>query len=939
MNSVLVDIFDEFIAHSGVKRRSGRHPYGSGEIPYQHEPWFTWGQNGWLNKYRELEDKGMSKTEIAKELGLSTTECRLKYKNAVNDERAKQIAANESLIKAGYENRSERARMMGMNESTLRSLEERGSKERTEKARTTAKFLKEQVDKKGPIDISVGVERRLGISKDKLNQAVKILTTEEGYTVYRGRMPQATNKGKFTTQTVLCPPGTAKNAPYQYDNIHMIDIPDATPIDDYKSYDNGKSFKKSFRYPASMDSKRIYIRYAEDGGTEKDGTIEIRPGVPDLSLGNSNYAQVRILVDNDKYMKGMAFYMDRKTQQDIPEGYDVVYNSNKSKDQTDKVFKKITNDPNNPFGSLIKETGGQSEYTDPKTGEKKLSLINKRSDEGDWDEWADRLPSQFLSKQPASLVKQQLYLTISDKEDELNDILSLENPTVKRNLLIDFSQEADKTAEHLYAGALPRQKYKVILPVNSLKDNECYCPTLKDGTTVALIRFPHGGTFEIPILKVRNKNQEGIDIMGNAPLDSIGINHNVAARLSGADFDGDTVLIIPDADKHHIKSTPKLKELEGLDLDKKYQKYEGMDIMTEPFKQLQMGIVSNLITDMTIKGASSEELARAVEHSMVVIDAVKHELDYKTSYKVNGIDKLKKEYQGHYDLNGEWREAGASTILSRAKSEWDVEPTQGEPSIDIETGKLVWKPKMKTVIDEKGNKTEVIDNYYIDKNGVRHPRIKKTTQMQAVDDAYKLVSDTENPIELAYAEFANRMKTLANEARKASLNTGKLEYNSDAALIYSDAVKSLNDKVRVAEWNAPLERAAQRKANAVANEKEKLYSDLTEKEKGKIRQQALQQARIEYGAQRHPIDITDHEWEAIQKGAISDNKLRTILKYADSDKVKQLAMPRNKVGLSSAKQNRIRAMKAAGYTIAEIADRMDVSTSTISKYLSEVKNE
>lgn len=66
-----------------------------------------------------------------------------------------------------------------------------------------------------------------------------------------------------------------------------------------------------------------------------------------------------------------------------------------------------------------------------------------------------------------------------------------------------------------------------------------YAPNYKDGETVALIRYPHGGTFEIPILTVNNKQAEGKRVLGNTPADAIGINSKVAGRLSGADFDGD----------------------------------------------------------------------------------------------------------------------------------------------------------------------------------------------------------------------------------------------------------------------------------------------------------------------------------------------------------------------------------------------------------------
>ena len=55
-------------------------------------------------------------------------------------------------------------------------------------------------------------------------------------------------------------------------------------------------------YPKSIDSDRIAIRYAEDGGRKRDGLIELRRGVDDISLGNSKYAQCRILVDGTHYL-------------------------------------------------------------------------------------------------------------------------------------------------------------------------------------------------------------------------------------------------------------------------------------------------------------------------------------------------------------------------------------------------------------------------------------------------------------------------------------------------------------------------------------------------------------------------------------------------------------------------------------------------------------
>ena len=206
-----------------------------------------------------------------------------------------------------------------------------------------------------------------------------------------------------------------------------------------------------------------------------------------------------------------------------------------------------------------------------------------------------------------------------------------------------FADDCDAAAVHLQAAALPRQKYQVILPLTTIKDNEVYAPNYKDGETVALIRYPHGGTFEIPILKVNNKLAEGKSVLGNTPADAIGINKKNADRLSGADFDGDTVMVIPcnsTKSKVKITSTSPLKGLEGFDTKDAYggtvkKDVDGVDHYYRNGKeykimrntQTEMGKVSNLITDMTLKGATQDELARAVRHSMVVIDAEKHKLD------------------------------------------------------------------------------------------------------------------------------------------------------------------------------------------------------------------------------------------------------------------------------------------------------------------------
>ena len=904
-------IAEEMLMHYGMPRRSGRYPWGSGDNPYQHSGDF-------LSRVEELKKQGLSETDIAKSMGLTTTQYRTQKSLAKDERRALDVARARSLREDG-KSLNEIAAIMGFsNDSSVRSLLNENSEARMNQAKKTAEFLKKQIEEKGMIDVGTGVERELGISKEKLNQALYILE-QEGYPVYGGGVPQVTNPGKQTNIKVICPPGTEHKEIYNFENVHSLS--------DYVSHDGGETYDPKYVYPKSMDSSRIQIRYAEDGGTQKDGVVEIRRGVDDLSLGESHYAQVRILVDGTHYIKGMAIYSD-----DLPDGVDVVFNTNKKTGtpmlgpKNDTVLKPIGKDPDNPFGSLIKDgivdpddptskKGGQSYYYD-KDGKKQLSLINKRAEEGDWGEWSDHLPSQFLSKQSMTLIKKQLGLATADKQAEFDEICSLTNPTVKKVLLKSFADDCDSAAVHLQAAALPRQKYQVILPITSMKDNEVYAPNYRNGEQVALIRFPHGGTFEIPVLTVNNKQADAKRILGNA-MDAVGINSKVAERLSGADFDGDTVMVIPTGGKVKITSTRALEGLEGFDPKLEYGgKPEGS---FKPMRntQTEMGKISNLITDMTLRGAVPEELARAVRHSMVVIDAEKHHLDYKQSEIDNGIASLKKKYQGSYDEDGRYHE-GAATLISRAKSETSVLKRKGSPIINPETGEQTYK--------------EVYEEY-TDKNGRTRVRTQASTKMAETKDAFTLVSDADTPQERAYATYANEMKSLANRARKEMLSTGKIAYSASAKETYQEEVDHLMAQLNVALRNAPRERQAQVIANATVAAKKQENPDMTRSEIKKASQQALTAARTTVGASRETISISDREWEAIQAGAISENRLTQIINNVDIDTLRQRATPRSTTVLSTAKVNKIASMSASGYSTAEIAEALGVSTSTVNKYL------
>lgn len=966
---------------------SGRYPLGSGKNPNQH-------QGDFLTRVSDLRKSNFTYTDpitkkiysgdtaIAKSMGLTTSEFRVQLSLATNARRQQDVQRAKELRDQGMTLREIADEMGFKNDSSVRSLLNSESEAKMLAAQNTAEQIKQIINEKGMIDVGAGVERELGISREKLDQALYILE-QEGYPVYKNRTEQVTNKGQFTTRVIICPEGTEYKEVYDTENIHSLK--------DYVSHDNGLTFDPKWTYPTSLDSNRLDICYAEDGGINKDGLIEIRPGVQDLSLGNSTYSQVRILVDGDHYLKGMAVYND-----DLPPGIDIRFNTNKSKDVPKMdVLKVAKDDPINPFGSLIKsgiidpdtgvEEGGQSYYIDA-NGKKQLSLINKRADEGDWSDWSNKVPSQFLAKQNKALMDRQLKISIDDKQAEFDEIMAYTNPTVQKKLLESFANDCDSAAVHLQAAALPRQAWKVIIPAPSLKDNEVYAPHCKDGEQIALVRFPHGGTFEIPIVTVNNNNQEGQKILGKKPKDAIAINSEVARRLSGADFDGDTVLAIPITQSTNITSSPELKGLKGFDPSMQYgpsskgpvkvvdkngkvwtgeeaKKHKGTEYyekdghvykkMSENYKQKQMGVVSNLITDMTIKGAKPEEIAKAVRHSMVVIDAAKHNLDYKQSEKDNDIAYLKRKYQGHYDENGLYKE-GASTLLSKAKSQERVSKRVGVPKINekgkpwyddsLEEGALVYKSAKKNdpskdYYDPTKPKNSIIyvenREYYINKKGKTVERVQISTKMAEARDARSLISDSDTYQERAYANYANSMKSMANAARRAFLNAGKITYNPKAKEIYSEEVKKLKADLNIALLNAPRERQAQLMAKAQVDAKVKEYPDMTPSERSKASQQALEEARLRVGAERRPITITERQWEAIQAGAVSESILKQVLDNTDLDVIKSYATPRTSTKLSQAKINRISTLSLSGYTTSEIADHLGVSVSTVQKYLSQ----
>jgi hypothetical protein len=890
-------INDDELKHYGTPRHSGRYPWGSGEKGSEDHR-----NKSFLDYVDGLRKQGHSDAEIAKGLNIKSTEFRARQAIATNAEKQSGISMAQRLKDKGLSNVEIGKRMGNLNESTVRSLLEQGRRDNNNVLQTTANMLRDRVHElpdKGSLDIGTGVENQLGISKTKLATAVAMLK-EEGYRTHSIQVDQlGTAVGKKTLVKVLTRPGM------EYSDVNG----NKDKIEQIKAFsDDGGRTINLIKPPLKLSSKRVSVRYAKDGGADNDGIIYVRPGVEDVSIGKARYAQVRVAVDKTHYLKGVAVY---KTG--LPVGTDVVFNTNKH-DTGNKLdaMKKISDDVDNPFTSKIKR-----QIQDERG--KVTSSMNIVNEEGDWDKWSRTLSSQTLSKQSPKLAKTQLAMTFEARQKAFDEINRLTNPAVRKKLLETFADEADSASVHLKAAALPSSSWHVIIPMNSLKENEVYAPNHRNGQVVALIRYPHAGTFEIPELVVNNSHPQAKKAIGNAK-DAIGINSVVAKHLSGADFDGDAVLVIPN-NRRLIKTTKALDDLKDFDPQHAFPGYPGMKAMTAHVKGVEMGNISNLITDMTIKGADRAELARAVRHSMVVIDAEKHNLNYKLSAEVNGIKHLKIKYQGD-------ARAGAKTLISAAKSRTNIneqkprKAARGGP-VDKATGKLVFEPTGRTrVITTVNKRTGLVKKEVV-------PIKQQVKKLAIAEDAHILSSGSK--IEEVYAEHSNKLKALANQARQVAVNIKTIPYSQSANLAYKSEVNTLTHKLNVALKNAPLERQAQLFANTRLSIIKASHPELaTDSDQvKKLKSQLLTQERIRTGAHKHQIEITDDEWAAIQAGAITNNKLTEILRHANIDTVKKLATPKVKILMTPIMKARAIEMLDSGYTQIQVADHLGVSLSTL----------
>ena len=900
---------ENYLAHEGRSKKdgapvgSGRYPLGSGENPYQ-------DYRDFRNRVRQLRSKGITdQKELSAYFGMSIREYRqmVTLANATVDQEDYYTAKHMKAHGYSYQ---EISKKLDRSPRAVEDLLKRDAEAKSRAINDTADLLKTSLENQpGYIDIGKGSELLVGVSRTKFDAAVKQLESE-GYEVLNTSIKQQFGQGN-TPYKLLVKPGTTRGD--VFNNSELI----RPPVDIKLDADGNK---QTLRPIENVKSKRIQIAYAEDGGIDKDGVIELRRGVKDLDLGKAKYAQVRIGVDGTHYLKGMAVYAD-----DLPDGIDIRFNTNKhrgtpmiSSDGGKEVLKPMKDPGNklNPFGAAIR----------PGLQKGALNIINE---EGHWDKWSKSLSAQFLSKQPPSLAAKQLKLAKDIAQADFEEIKSLTNPTVKRYLLNKFADSCESDAVHLKAAAFPRQASKVILPLTSLKDDEVFAPTYKNGETVALVRYPHAGIFEIPILKVNNKNAEGKKILGNSK-DAIGIKASTAGILSGADFDGDTVIAIPlksakirNLSQDTLQNDPVLKKTLGtLSTFDPKEEFPGdhlpaSRLMSDKAKGNHMGRITNLITDMSVKGANPEDLTRAVKYSMVVIDAPKHKLDYKKAQEVFKIDDLKKRYQA---------EGGSGTIISRAKSQTHPEETKEVYSYNKMTDEEKKRYDQGERIYRKTGKTTWSGK----------PKLVKSNQMRDTDDPYKLTSggSKEHPgtvIEKYYADYASHMKALANQARKELRSTPRAEWNRSAEKTYKEEVESLKSKLAIAELNKPKERKAQALANSTVQAELLAHPEYDSDHIKKAKSQALEYARAVTGANKIQVDINDKEWQAIQAGAVSDSSVEKILANTDIDALRQRAMPKTKSGMSTAKKQRAKSMLDRGYTWEEVASALGVSVSTVQR--------
>lgn len=967
------DLYIPYINHSGKGhdnnppgRGSGRYAWGAGENPYQHLglPKFTTDFLIDQEKVKEKLGPNATRTEIAKAMGMSSGQYDA-YRGYAQKELwfAKRAAAIE-LCKT--HSRSEVARIMGeKSESNIRAYLNDDIAYRQGRVRNTAEKLREMVaDGTTFVGIGSGVPALMGVPQTTFDASLKALQAE-GYKTHVIELKQINNPANTTKHKVL----TKNNVDTRevYANLDKIKYPGVT------SNDKGLNYLGQVK-PKSISSDRVSILYGPKGGTKKDGLIELRRGVPDISMGEQKYAQVRIAVDDKYYLKGMAVYSDN-----LPKGVDVLFNTNKldTGTKTD-VMKKMEIDPKtgkidweNPFKSTIKSGSdlkyASRFYTD-KNGKKQQSAINIVNEQDEWQKWAtnDTLPTQFLAKQSPTLIKSQLKEVRDKQKARFEDIMQIPNNTIKSIMLNNFAESCDKQSVHLKAAGLPRQTASVILPGPNVKEGEVFAPNYRNGEKIALIRYPHGGKFEIPILTVNNNNSLAKKMIGADSTTAIGIHHSAAEQLSGADFDGDTVTCIPLSSRVSIRTQNAVKSLIDFEPKVSYKGFDGMKKISKSEGYQEMGKITNLITDMTMIGAPSTDVVNAVKYSMVAIDAHKHNLNLRQAEKDFHISELKKKYRGSSI-------AGASTLLSRSTSPTYIldrvekrvsEMTPDEYSLWKE-GHQIYKntnkmtkgkdgmysprinevdalslPGTKYTIAKVNKLTKEEYSRYLkgDKSVITNKNTDNAKRANMIS-AYDLTSggSKKNPGYLPediYASHSDALKEMARIARKNARNLPSDKVDIQAKKKYISEVESIKNKLKTKEINSIKEKQATIDATLSIRENIRTKDYPDKKEYTKMASRVLAASRNKYGKEKYKVSITDKELEAIEAHAITKTDIEKLILSMDDaslEKFQTRISSRNtRTGLTPGQQALIRSkMKTGLYTQQEIADAFGVSISTI----------
>lgn len=956
--SQLSDVGREIILkHYGVKRKSGRYPWD----PSLHLP----KNYKFIEDRDEMKKRGLSDNEIAKQMGLSTTVYRSKVTIAkeelkqYNMQRISKLQSEGMII-------DDIAKTIGTTGQTVRNyLDEiknpnKSSRAQRVQTEAVAQTLEDAVKRSKYIDVGKGVEIQMGISKEKLKSGLNALVESGEYEVHNLRIAQVTDKNNSTPVKVLTKKGVERSEIYK--NMDKV-----RPVEEFAINGDARIFQQMER-PKSIGWDRVYIRYAipegqkghgtNDDGAMMDGAMFLRPGVKDLNLGKASYAQVRIAVGDTHYLKGMALYGTEEMFKGIPKGTDIIFNTNKTANKTpQEVLKELKKNPEggapidgpNPFGATVKrqntlvDAKGNPVYkpgVKDRFGNKvpQIGSINIVNEEGDWSSWSKALSAQFLSKQPTTVVHERLKATMKQVQDEYESIQKVTNPVIKKQLMESFISDLESKQVHMKAAAPKGFQGHVILPVPDMKESEVYAPNYKNGEKVVLIRYPHGGRFEIPELTVNNNSVARKMISKDSP-DAIGIHPKVASKMSGADFDGDTAYVIPN-NKGKFKSRDSLKELKNFDPNMYADKPGTFTPITKRYQQTLMGVVSNLITDMTLQGAPSNEIARAVKHSMVVIDAEKHKLNYKRSAEENGIDALMKRYMTHVDKvkYGDLERYNPKThrvdkVIDPDKLKKDLTPGKEYTSAST----IISRHKQSVITD--GYQVEVPDPKSKSGGTKMVWRNKKETYLvNMVKDANVFLGANATKTEHHYADYINELKTFKNKVDSEMSGIKMPARDPKAAKIYAEEVLSMKDKVNQVKINRIKERQAQRMAEVSSKAEIARRSEdevLKKDEISRIKQQALNKARSMVGAERTPVTITDDEWDAVQSNAVSGTLLKELVSFMDDNQLKSLATPRANKQMTEARKSKAKALLANGYTIAQVAEALGVSSSTIGKIKAE----